>query len=314
MTCRTGMAASPPAHQAFDYDALGRVTAERLVGAGGSIEQSREVRHDGLTVTQVDALGRARSGTRNAWGPLAEVVDPLGGRTRYEYDAFGGLLRVRDALGIAVSTIAYNPRGMKLAVDDMNRGAWTWTRNALGEITAVRDAKGQVSQFNYDALGRPTQRTNADGTSTWTWGAAAAKKNVGRLVALSGPGYSESLLYDVVGRPATHTIAADASYRFDFAYNALGLLDDVTYPSGGTGSRFRIRHDYEAGRVTRIRSAEARRRDVLDAQCTGCGGLRARRDAGHRRAGHQRILAADRQPRVSPVRQGRRQRHPGPRL
>ncbi len=73
-----------------------------------------------------------------------------------------------------------------------------------------------------------------------------------------------------MGRPATHTIAADASYRFDFAYNALGLLDDVTYPSGGTGSRFRIRHDYEAGRVTRIRNAEAGGASVLDAQCTGC--------------------------------------------
>jgi RHS repeat-associated protein len=247
----------PPGHQSFDYDALGRMTAERLVGEGGSIEQLREVRHDGLAVTQVDALGRTRSGTRNAWGPLAEVVDPLGGRTRYEYDAFGSLLRVRDALGSVVSAIAYNPRGMKVAVDDMNRGAWTWTRNALGETTATRDAKGQVSQLNYDALGRLTQRTNADGTATWTWGAAAAKKNVGRLVALSGPGYSEALLYDAVGRPSTHTISADASYRFDFAYNALGLLEDVTYPAAGANSRFRIRHDYEAGHVTRIRSAEA---------------------------------------------------------
>ena len=37
------------------------------------------------------------------------------------------------------------------------------------------------------------------------------------------------------GRPATHTINADARYRFDFKYNALGLLDVLTYPSAGAG-------------------------------------------------------------------------------
>jgi RHS repeat-associated protein len=246
-----------PGYQSFDYDAIGRLTTERLVGADGSIEQLREVRYDGHTATQVDALGRAQSGTRNAWGPLAEVVDALGGRTSYEYDAFGSLLRVRDALGSVIATVSYNPRGMKLAVDDINRGAWSWSRNALGEVTAVRDAKGQVSQFDHDALGRITHRTNADGTATWTWGVAATKKNIGRLVTLTGPGYSETFHYDGVGRPATHNITADASYRFDFAYNALGLLDSVTYPSAGTASRFRIRHDYEAGRVVHIRNADA---------------------------------------------------------
>ena len=246
----------PPGHHSFDYDSLGRLTAERLVRSGGSIEQSREIRHDGLTVTQVNALGRTRSGIRNAWGPLAEVVDPLGNRTRYEYDAFGNLLRVRDAFGNPIASVTHNARGMKLAVDDMNRGSWAWTRNALGEVTAMRDAKGQVSQFAYDALGRLTQRTNSDGTATWTWGAAAAKKNVGRLTAVSAPGFAETFLYDGVGRPATHTITADATYRFDFAYNALGLLADLTYPSAGTAGRFRVRHEYEAGRMVRMRSAD----------------------------------------------------------
>ena len=57
----------PPGHQSFDYDALGRVTAERLVGAGGSIEQSRELRHDGLTSRRwmrsaAHAAGRAMPG------------------------------------------------------------------------------------------------------------------------------------------------------------------------------------------------------------------------------------------------------------
>ena len=245
----------PHGSRSFEYDMLGRLVSDRLSAVGGSVSGSVTLSHDGLAMMQTDSLGRVTTGTRIAWGPLSEMVDALGERTRYEYDAFGGLLRVRDALGDTVSSISYNPRGFKLAVDDSDRGAWTWTRNALGEVTALRDAKGTVSQFTYDALGRVTQRTNADGTAKWTWGASAAGRNIGRLAALSGPGYSESFAYDGAGRPATHTITSDAPYRFDFSYNALGLLEILTYPSAGAGERFWIAHFYDAGRVTQIQSA-----------------------------------------------------------
>ena len=87
----------PPGHRQFTYDALGRLTEDQLVAFGGGIVQSTGLRHDGLTATQTDSLGHVTTGTRNAWGRLMEVVDPNGNRTRYEYDAFGALLRVRDA-------------------------------------------------------------------------------------------------------------------------------------------------------------------------------------------------------------------------
>ena len=64
---------------------------------GGAVTQSAELRHDGLTATQIDSLGHVTAGMRNAWGRLTDVVDPQGSLTRYEYDAFGSLLRVRDA-------------------------------------------------------------------------------------------------------------------------------------------------------------------------------------------------------------------------
>lgn len=245
-----------PGHQSFEYDALSRLVAERLTRADGTVESARELQYDGLRVTQVDALGRATRGTRNAWGPLSEVTDALGERTRYEYDAFGGLLRVHDALGNRVASVGYNPRGMKVAVDDMDRGAWEFTRNALGEVTAVRDAMGAMTRYDHDALGRVTQRTNADGTATWTWGTSASKKNIGRLVTQSAPGFSETFGYDGVGRPIRQTITTDATYRFDFTFNSLGLLDQVIYPSSGSGSRFGIRHEYDAGQLTRIRNAD----------------------------------------------------------
>ncbi len=247
----------PPGHRQFTYDALGRLTEDQLVAFGGGIVQSTELRHDGLTATQTDSLGHVTTGTRNAWGRLMEVVDPNGNRTRYEYDAFGALLRVRDAHNNLVSELGYNPRGIKLSVNDMDRGAWTWTRNALGETTALRDAKGQVLRFDYDPLGRITKRIAPEGNASWTWGNTAAKHDIGRLAAISGPGYAESFTYDAIGRPANHTIVSDASYRYDFTYNQQGLLDFMTFPAAGSGSPFRIRHEYDSGRVSRITNADS---------------------------------------------------------
>jgi len=245
----------PPGYRQFTYDMLGRTVGEQLVAFGGAVAQSFEFLHNGLTVTQTDSLGHATGGTRSAWGPLMEVIDSNGSRTRYEYDAFGALLRVRDAQNNLVAALGYNSRGMKLSVADMDSGAWTWTRNALGETTALRDAKGQVVRFEYDPLGRVTKRIAPEGDSTWAWGNSAAKHDIGRLASVGGPGYSESFAYDSIGRPANHTIVADSNYRYDFNYNPQGLLDTMTFPAAGAGSPFRIRHDYDAGRLSRVTNA-----------------------------------------------------------
>ncbi len=247
----------PPGYRQFSYDVLGRLVGDQVVAFGGAIAQAIELQYDGLTVTQTDSLGHPTAGTRNAWGGLTEVVDAKGGRTRYEYDAFGALLRVRDAQNNLVAALGYNPRGMKLTVNDMDRGPWTWTRNALGETTALRDAKGQVIRFEYDPLGRITKRIAPEGNSVWTWGNSATKNDIGRLASVTGPGYSEGFAYDSIGRPASHTIAADSDYRYNFTYNTQGLLNSIVFPAAGAGSPLRIRHEYDAGRVTRIANADS---------------------------------------------------------
>lgn len=246
---------SPPGYSQLSYDALDRLTGFSLHSAGGAVLRAQSLRHDGLTVTHVDALGRSTSGTQTAWGTPAQVVDPAGGVTRYEYDAFGNLLRVRDALGDSIASATYNVSGMPLTQSEMNSGTWTLTPNALGELVGLRDAKSQDFAFTYDLLGRLTGRTAPDDTGTLTWGASAAAKNIGRLAAVSGSGYAESYAYDGIGRLATRTITSDASYQYDYTYNAFGLPATLTYPSTGVGSRFKLAFDYEAGQPVRVRDA-----------------------------------------------------------
>ncbi len=247
---------APPSWK-FNYDAIGRLRGGNLQSAGGPVEQAMAIDFEGLAATNTDPLGRRTTLTQYAWGPLARSEDPLGSATHYEHDAFGALLRVRDASGNSVASIAYNVRGMKHSVADMDRGTWTWTRNALGETTSLRDAKGVVTRYEYDLLGRVTKRTAPDGISTWTWGSTAAKHDIGRLVALAGPGYSEEATYDSIGRPATHKVVSDASYVFGFSYNSLGLLDAQTFPKAGSSGALRVSHEYGAGRIKALRNADA---------------------------------------------------------
>jgi RHS repeat-associated protein len=244
---------SPAGYWQLSYDAQDRLTGMSLHAADGALLRAHTLRHDGLAVTHVDALGRRTTGVRTAWGTPAEVTDPAGGVTRYEYDAFGNLLSVRDPLGILVASATYNAAGMLLTQTEMNSGTWTYTRNALGEIVALRDARSQDFAFAYDLLGRLTSRTAPEGASSFSWGTSASARNIGRLAGLAGPGYAEGYGYDSAGRLASRTITSDARYRYDYAYDAFGLPATLTYPAAGAGARFRLAFDHDAGQLVRVR-------------------------------------------------------------
>ena len=61
-------------------------------------------------------------------------------------DALGNLTGTTDASGNA-TTLTYDLRGRKTAMNDPDMGRWTYTRNALGELVSQRDAKGQTASM-----------------------------------------------------------------------------------------------------------------------------------------------------------------------
>ena len=244
-----------PGYWRYEFDVLGRMTAAALHSAGGAIERGYEVAYEGLRLRATDPRGHVSTRLFSAWGDLARVTDALGGDTHYRYDAFGHLVEVRDALNNVVSALSYDARGMKRAQQDADLGLWTFTHNALGELVSQTDAKGRTTTYVYDALGRPVRRNEPEGVTTWTWGTSASARNVGRLVALSGPGYSENHGYDSLGRLATRTIRSDATYQYAYGYNAFGQLDTLTYPASTAGFRLRLNYDYDHGHLSRISPA-----------------------------------------------------------
>jgi RHS repeat-associated protein len=250
-------ASAPNGHTTRTFDPLGRALSERDHDGAGAVVRSSSLAYAGRTTTLTDTLGRSRSRIVDVAGNLRRAIDPApGGTIRYDYDSFGHLNRIQDAIG-AVSTGVYDVRGFRTRWSDADAGTWTFARNSLGEVVGWTDAKSRPFSATYDTLGRRVSRTESEGTSNWTWGSSAAARNVGRLQSKAGPGYSESLAYDGLGRVSTRTIKTDQSYQYDYTYNSIGEIDTLTYPtspvpSGQTGTRLRLRYSYGFGALSQI--------------------------------------------------------------
>jgi len=250
-------AGSPSGRLRLDYDVLGRLVATSLHAPNGTIERSLRFEHDGLVVRTTDAKGRQTLSRSTAWGDPLLVQQPGGAALHFEHDAFGRLLRVEDETGRSLGELGYNAAGMKTSHKDTDLGQWSYTWNALGEPLSQRDAKGQDTTFEHDLLGRLVRRMEKEGATTWTWGTSVAARNVGRLISVSGPGYSESYAYDGYSRLATRTIKSDAIYQYAFAWDRAGRLASLTYPVTTSGFRLKLGYDYENGAVVRIKDLSA---------------------------------------------------------
>jgi RHS repeat-associated protein len=236
------------------YDIANRPTAvSRPISDTNSTLQTTNIYYEGLTTRVVDPQSKQSSKVANSAGQLARSVDHNGYYQSFDYDAFGGVKRVTDQPGNTLQSSTYNLRGMLTQRVDMDMGTWNFMPNALGETVSQTDAKSQSATFVFDLLGRLTSRTEAEGTSTWTWGTSSASKNIGQLASVSGPGYSETYTYDSVGRPSVTSISADTSYQIDYSYNSLGALDTLTYPTSTSSYRLKLKYDYQYGQRYRIR-------------------------------------------------------------
>jgi RHS repeat-associated protein len=244
-------------HTVVAYDPIGRAVEASDFDAASAFVRSTGFTYAGRTTSVRDPLGRSRTEIRDVAGRLRQVKDPTSVRpTKYDYDSHGNLVRIEDARQ-AVSTGQYNVHGFRMGWNDAAAGSWTYTPNSLNELVGWRDAKGQSFSATYDPLGRLVSRTEPEGISTFTWGASAASRNIGRLVSKTAPGYGESYAYDAVGRPASRTIVSDQTYQYDYTYNSIGELDTLTYPAspvptGQSQARLKLQYRYVVGELAQI--------------------------------------------------------------
>jgi RHS repeat-associated protein len=253
---------------AFTYDLLNRAkNISRPTSDSDPTAAVTNIHFEGLTTRTVDALGKQSTKIGNVLGGLAKSIDHDGYAQLFDVDGFGNVVRVTDSLSNTLQSITYNVQGVKTAQTDMDMGAWTYLPNALGELEKIRDAKtvspNWTTIMTYDPLGRMTSRQDVpEGvTSNWTWGAAihndATHKYIGGLKSLSGGGYSETYTNDDKGRRATTQIVSDATYLIDYAYNSIGQLDTLTYPTSTAGYRLKLQYEYQNGWLKRVKDFNA---------------------------------------------------------
>jgi RHS repeat-associated protein len=248
------------------YDILNRMTQQqRPISAVMSTLQTTSYQYLGRTTVVIDPQGKSRTTVTTVAGTLGRSQDHNGYYQNFSYDGFGSLLGITDSVANALfsATYDYGVEAFQRTAVDMDLGARSYTYNALGELTVGGDAKGQSFLMTYDALSRPRTRTEAEGTTTWTWGGNAASHNIGRLesVCLSpqticSPVYAENYSYDALGRLSSRQIVSDATYTYDYAYDSVtGALQRVTYPTSTSSYRLALNYVYQNGVLEQLKDA-----------------------------------------------------------
>jgi len=258
----------------YTHDALNRLTSvQRPTSATVSTPLTALFTYQGRTTTATDPpttadpSGRVTTKILLPSGLLAKTQDNNGYSVNFTYDAFGSLLTATDnsspAITLQTAVYAYGINAFKVSATDADLGPWVWSYDSFGELTSYTDAKGQTTSLLYDALSRPTQRTEPDPlgvnfVTNWNWGSSAANFNIGKLQsvsATSAPGtYSEVYAYDSASRLSTDTISipGDASYTYTSAYNSSGLLDTLQYPISTASYQLKLQYSYVNGILEHI--------------------------------------------------------------
>lgn len=259
-----------PYWMTFSYDGLNRLTAAaRPISQSDSTLATTAYAYGGDATTITDANGHAKTLIRDTNGWLRRTEDAMGYTIILGYDAAGGHTGTTDNQGNTLwsGTIQYGIAPFTTVAADADLGTWHYAFDALGELTAWSDAKGQSFSTRYDALSRITDRYEPDLYSHWTWGSSAAAHEIGRLHSVctgtgsnptactSASGYAESETYDSDGRQYQRSIAipGDTTYTYTMTYNATtGLLDTLTYPASSSGYHLQIKYGYGNGLVQSI--------------------------------------------------------------
>ncbi|MFC4500195.1 MULTISPECIES: DUF6531 domain-containing protein [Streptomyces] len=188
---------------------------------------------------------------------LTKVRNPQGLIWRYEYDAAGRLVTETD----------FDDRSLRYAYDAAGR--LVSRRNALGEVTSFerdalgqvirKDAAGRVTTYAYDLADQLAQATGPDGTTL-----TLLRDRNGRLCSETVNDRTVKYTYDALGRRTGRTTptGAETTWSYDAAGRRTGMVAsgraiDFTYDAAGreltrqVGGAVTLEHTFDAlGRLT----------------------------------------------------------------
>ncbi len=276
----------------FAYDAGGNRTLSQVLTSGGVVTRSVTQRFDilGRMIGASDGLGNpiynasysdsfdgngnvvhaanATDEYRRTFDGLNRVTaskDGIGATdagskdrlSLYAYDGFDGLTGVSDSDGLT-TTYTRSAFGDALGIRSPDTGSTDMTYNEAGLVTSIRDGKGQLSTFTYDAIGRRLTASfpNAAENVAWyydesnTATGCAVSFPVGHVTRVVEANVTTTYCYDRRGNVTRKVQTQGTSVdTVDYTYTPADALASVTFNADTTITYFRD----GAGRIASAR-------------------------------------------------------------
>jgi YD repeat-containing protein len=193
------LAAEGDATTYTQLDSLGRVW--KRSGSSGLWEQFS---YDGMGRPRgrTDSLGRTTTYSYDGRERLSELNTGGSGSIRYGYDPDGNLASVTDDGG-RVTSYTYNSFGDLLSVNSPDSGGTSYDYFSNGWLKSEARANGVVIWYAWDKLGRPTSRSSAGVTESFSYDQGSY--GIGRLTGISDATGSTSYSYHGTGALLTQT-------------------------------------------------------------------------------------------------------------
>ena len=225
---------------AYSYNAFGQVSGTRQLAAMATLTASGNSSGATLNLTTATLTDLANAATALANpatdavttttytldGQAASTIDGRGYQSAYQYDAFGDVSQIQAQLSQPGSALsASNSTTTTYRYDALGQ--------RLGETDGVGTAVARSSSVVYDAFGRITQTTDANGNVvTTTYDALGRQVSSSQIV--QGVTRNAQTTYDAFGHVLTQTDALGhtTTYQYDITHHTV----TVTTPDGVTMS------------------------------------------------------------------------------
>ena len=216
--------ASVTTEHRYGYDNRGLQTSTRWDPTGIDRTEGRVYDAFGRLKSTVDQSGRGTSSDYDRLGRVVATHAGIAGEdARFEYDAFGRVLRSYDAYN-QLTTFVYEDAFKRSIMTTPEGVVVTNTHYATGETLSVIDSDGRGPTYTYNKDGQLTGISDGGGTL-------------------------ETRTYDRDGRLDLHTDGRGVNTRF--AYDAASRVFTRTQDEGGLA--LLTRYDYDGqGRVIRV--------------------------------------------------------------
>ncbi|MBL8965445.1 MAG: hypothetical protein JNG85_00475 [Spirochaetaceae bacterium] len=228
-------------YRSYERDGLGRLL--EVLGADGNPIETWSYANDRRSATRRDGGGIETRFEFDAWGRILREVDGEGRARSFDYDAEGRLLEVRDGYGRAERR-DYDALGRLVARIDRSGGKTLYVWNHLGKLTRVETGGSIAWEGRYDAAGRLQWERSYPGTDR-----NYQYDRGDRIVGFTSAGVTmESLRYEDAGRSVYRRDARGSESRLGLDRNGRVIAE-----KGRGGAESGYRYDAE-GRLLESRS------------------------------------------------------------